>query len=231
MKFRWGLIAVSICSTVAWADEPKKPVSILPSDYTYSCWQNGWRKNPNDASPDIFGVETSHYGFTLDVADFRQTRLGQLHNPAGYAEALAHKAEKLKQLPPAELIIEVEIDGMLYRAQACRAGRQQGVKHLSHVRLWESGRYVQHYDFLGLDLQNANGERPTLDATLNLVAWPTSLTLSLEVVFPFSHRKCGPASGSDQRCGKLASGKEDRSALEAGRDKERFAELYYSIDQ
>ena len=46
----------------------KKELGV--NDYTYSCWQNGWRKNANDRSADIFGIETSRYGFALDVADF-----------------------------------------------------------------------------------------------------------------------------------------------------------------
>ena len=151
------------------------------AEYTYSCWLNGWRKNANDRSADIFGIETSHYGFTLDVADFRKVGLGQLNNPAGYEQALEHKAEKLKQLPQAELLLELEVDGVRYRANACRAGQEKGVKHLSHVRLWESGRYVQHFDFLGLDLRDVEGETLACDATLDLVAWPGSPTLNLDV--------------------------------------------------
>ncbi len=156
-------------------------VHATTDDYTYTCWPNGWRKNANDRSTDIFGVETNHYGFTLDVADFRKVGLGRLSNPAGYEQALRHKAKKLEQLPPAELLIEIEVDGMRYRAKACKAGQEKGVKHLSHVRLWESGRYVQHYDFLGLDFRNAKGDRLACDATLDLVAWPASLTFNLIV--------------------------------------------------
>ncbi len=88
------------------------------AEYTYSCWLNGWRKNANDRSADIFGIETSHYGFTLDVADFRKAGFGQLNNSAGYEQTLKHKADKLRQLPPAELLIELEVDGERYRARA-----------------------------------------------------------------------------------------------------------------
>ena len=58
------------------------------SAYTFSCWPNGWRKNSHDRSPDIFGIETSRYGFTLDVADFRKAGLGLLNNPVGYEQVL-----------------------------------------------------------------------------------------------------------------------------------------------
>ncbi|MCP4785504.1 MAG: hypothetical protein GY878_18315 [Fuerstiella sp.] len=156
-------------------------VHAAAAEYTYSCWLNGWRKNANDQSDDIFGIETSQYGLTLDVADFRKVGFGHLHNPAGYEYALKHKADKLRQLPPAEFLIELEVDGVHYRARACRAGREEGVKRLSNVRLWESGRYVQHYDFPGLDFRTVEGRQLACDAILDVVAWPGSLTLNLHV--------------------------------------------------
>jgi len=159
------------------------------NDYTFSCWQNGWRKNVNDHSADIFGIETSRYGFTLDLADFSKVRFGTLANPVGYEQALAHKAEKLKELLFAQLLIELEIDGISYRAHTCKAGKEKGVKHLQDVRMWESGRYVQHYDFLELDFRNASGEQLGCDADLDVVAWPASLTFNLSIspVHPCKH--------------------------------------------
>jgi len=157
--------------------------------YTFSCWPNGWRKNSNDQSADIFGIETSRYGFTLDVADFSKVRLGLLNNPAGYEQALGHKAEMLKNLPAAELWIEIEVDGTRYRAHTCKAGKEKGVKHLHDVRLWESGRYVQHYDFLELDFRSAAGEQLGCDADLDVVAWPASLTFNVNIApaHPWNH--------------------------------------------
>jgi uncharacterized protein YlaN (UPF0358 family) len=149
--------------------------------YTFSCWPNGWRKNSNDRSADIFGIETSQYGFTLDLADFSRVRFGTIDNPVGYERALAHRAEKLKQLPIAQLQIEVEIDGVRYLARTCKAGKAKGVKHLQNVRLWESGRYVQHYDFLELDFRSAAGQALACEADLDVVAWPGSLTFNLNV--------------------------------------------------
>ncbi len=136
---------------------------------------------PVTEAPTSFGIETSHYGLTLDIADFRNAGLGRLDTPASYEQALEHKADRLRQLPPAELLIEIEAGRVRYRATTCQAGLAKGVKHLSHVRLWESGRYVQHYDFLGLDFRSAEGEPLACDATLDLVAWPGSLTLNLNV--------------------------------------------------
>jgi len=149
--------------------------------YTFSCWPNGWRKNSNDANADIFGIETSQYGFTLDLADFNRVRFGVLDNSRAYEQALVHKAEKLRQLPAAQLLIEVEIDGVRYRACSCKAGKAEGVKHLQDVRMWESGRYVQHYDILELDLRSARGQVLACAADLDIVAWPGSLTFNLNI--------------------------------------------------
>jgi len=158
------------------------------SDYTYSCWLNGWRKNSDDRSADIFGIETSHYGFTLDLADFHKARFGGISNPVSYEQALKHKAEKLKALPAARLLIELELDGNRYRANTCKAGQAKGVKHLSSVRMWESGRYVQHYDCLELDFRDSQGEQLACNARLDIVAWPESLTFNLDVSFTSRHK-------------------------------------------
>jgi len=151
------------------------------SNYTFSCWPNGWRKNSNDRSADIFGIETSHYGFTLDLADFRKVRFGSLSHPISYEQALKHKAENLKKIPKAQLLIELEVDGTRYRANTSKAGQTKDVKHLQTVRLWESGRYIQHYDFLELDFRSSQGEHLVCDANLDVVAWPDSLTFNLDV--------------------------------------------------
>ncbi|MCM2374500.1 hypothetical protein [Aporhodopirellula aestuarii] len=164
-----------------WALVLLVSASVVADEYTFSCWQNGWRKNANDHSADIFGIETNRYGFTLDVADFRNVRVGRIASTQSYAQAARHKAEKFKQLPPATLLIEIDIDGTKYRASTCAAGLEEGVKRLSSVRMWESGRYVQHYDFLGLAFRDAAGKGLDCDARLDLVAWPGSITFNLIV--------------------------------------------------
>lgn len=164
-----------VCGVISCAhSQPGNP------GYTYSCWLNGWRKLKTDSSSEIFGIETSHYGFTLNVSDFRAAALGRLENPVSYAEALSHKGEKLKNLAPAELRIELEVDGVLYRAERCKAGVSRDVKRLADVRLWESGRFVQHFDFQELDFRSAAGVRLPCASRLDLVAWPGTLTLTLE---------------------------------------------------
>lgn len=172
----------------------------LATDYTFSCWQNGWRKNPNDKSPDIFGIETNYYGFSLNVANFDEVKMGRIQNQPHYETALSHKTQKLSALPRAELLLAIEVKGTRYTAKTCAAGKASGVKKLSSVRLWESGRYLQHYDFLGLEFKDAEGQSLECDARLTLVAWPGSLTLTLHATpaddWPQSSLKLGLTSQS-----------------------------------
>jgi len=46
------------------------PVASPVAAYTHSCWLNGLRKTKADTSPTLFAIETSRYGFRLDLADF-----------------------------------------------------------------------------------------------------------------------------------------------------------------
>ncbi|MGC6427349.1 MAG: hypothetical protein ACON5H_10195 [Akkermansiaceae bacterium] len=154
---------------------------LSASGYTFSCWQNGWRKNANDQSQDIFGIETSQYGFTLNLADFTETQFGRIPNQPSYETALNHKADKLSKLPKADFQISIETKGKHYTASSCAVAKATGVKKRASVRLWESGRFVQHYDMLGLQFQNPQGELLDCDARLDLFAWPDSLTFTLHL--------------------------------------------------
>ncbi len=186
MKRTVGLVAILLCTLGALqADESQEATS----GYTYSCWPNGWRKNANDQSADVFGIETSVYGFSLDVADFSKVKMGLLDNPESYEQALDHKAEKLASLPRAEFVIELELDGQRYQVETCQAGQSERPGHLYAARLWESGRYVQHYDFQGLVFRNAKGETLDCGAVLDLVAWPGTLTLTASVSVSKSYEK------------------------------------------
>lgn len=162
------------------ADEPSS-TSLAKKDYTFSCWLNGWRKNPNDVSPDIFAIETSHYGFTLNVADFRECHVGSLDRQPSYAEAVQQKTDALRHLPDALLTIEIQVDGITYSANTCAAALAKDARHLSSVRLWESGRFVQHYDLTGLVLTDSAGQTLECDSRLDVMAWSNSLTFNLIV--------------------------------------------------
>jgi len=51
-------------------------LSAAAADYTDGYWLNGWRKNQNDSSADLFAVETSQYGLVLDMDDLSKAQFG-----------------------------------------------------------------------------------------------------------------------------------------------------------
>ncbi|MFC1637086.1 hypothetical protein ACFL5Z_19875, partial [Planctomycetota bacterium] len=60
-------------------------------------------------------------------------------------------------------------------------GMDTNVKRLSSARLWESGRLVQHFDFLDLKFEDKADNSLQCDGILDLLAWPGSVTLNVEV--------------------------------------------------
>ena len=99
------------------------------------------------------------------------------------------------------MLVEIELDGTKYLAKACKAGQDKGPTHLYSARLWESGRYAQHYDFQGLVFRNAKDETLACDATLDLMAWPQSLTFTLNVSVEQSYEKAFLRLGLKSKAG------------------------------
>ena len=152
--------------------------SFLPNaEYSYSFWVNGWRRNSDVTGPAIFAVETSQYDFSLNPSDFRKAYFSGKKQAVGYLEALHKETNRFQKLRNAELAIELEQNGRTYRAVSCKAGGE-GSTRLSAARMWEAGRYVQHFDFVELSFQDSNGNALACDGTLDLVAWPDSLTFN-----------------------------------------------------
>ena len=186
------------------------PEPVMSDDYSFSYWLNGMRKNPDDKSPAILCFETGHYGFTLDIEDFSQASFGNFSDGLSYTKALKLGATRMGSLKPAELVLELEIDGDVYKAIGCLpalgthatypevAQQYDAGKDVQHLdaRLWESGRFVQHYDLLRLKFENAEGHQLSTNALLDIVAWPDSLTLTAEVKPEYEYQD-GPHNGVD----------------------------------
>ena len=150
-------------------------------DFSFGYWLNGWRKSPRDTSADILCIESGYFGFKLNVDDLANPRFGVVNDDFDYSQALEAGARRLQSLPPAELAIEIKVDGKIYRAVTCKAGTDTNVKRLSSVRLWESGRLVQHFDLLKLKFADEAGNPLQCDGVLDLLAWPGSLTMNVEL--------------------------------------------------
>ena len=166
--------------------------SAVRREFSFGYWLNGWRKSPQDTSADILCIESGYFGLKLDVDDLVHARFGLTDDNLDYRQALDAGAQRLQSLPPAELAIEIKVDGKVYRAVTCMAGTDTSVKRLSSVRLWESGRLVQHFDLLKLKFEDHAGDPLPCDGTLDLLAWPGSLTLNVELA---------PGSVHDQASG------------------------------
>ena len=184
------LLFISIsCTKGSDHENPEQGGGLEPSrDYTFGYWLNGWRKAPQDDSADILALASGYYGLRLNLASLDKPEMGGVAGAADYAAAVATTAERLENLEPAELEISVEIDGETYALQSCRAGRSKGLTRLTDVWLWESGRLAQVFDILELEFRNRRGESLSAEAKLQLVAWPKSLTWTLELTPSANYR-------------------------------------------
>ena len=158
-------------------------LALSERDYTFGYWLNGMRKHADDQSADVLCLETGTFGFALDLADLTKARLGTFAQSLDYSAALAAGAERLQQLQPTELAIELESKGTVFRAVTCKAGQgnSSGGKHLQAAWLWESGRLAQHYELHGLRFEDAQGRQLGVDGSLSLFAWPQSLSLTADL--------------------------------------------------
>jgi len=182
------LVAVVMgCVTRSPDEAEDRAFPLTARDFSFGYWLNGWRKQKEDQTRDVLCFETGQYGFSLDVDDLANPSFGRIDDDAGYAEALAADSGRMSALSPAELAIELDVGGTTYRAVTCRAGEETAVNRLRTVRLWESGRFAQAFDVENLVFKDAAGNPLTCSATLDLVAWPGSLSFSVSVAPDFSY--------------------------------------------
>ncbi|MGJ8641688.1 MAG: LamG domain-containing protein [Opitutaceae bacterium] len=154
---------------------------LKPRNYSFGYWLNGFRKNPNDSSPDQLVIETGYYGLVLDLANLDQARFGRITETNDYTSALEIGTRNLDSLPAAELSIELASSGKVFKAKHSVTGPRSDSKRLQDTWLWESGRYLQHFDLHHLVFIDDDGNELSCDARLQVVAWPDSLTLNAEI--------------------------------------------------
>lgn len=193
------LLTLAFLSQTAKSDqEVAQEVKALPlseRDYSFGYWVNGHRKHKSDTSADILAIETGYFGLKLDMAQLDQAKFGVLNDTLDYSEALEANGKRMANLKKAELIIELEKEGKAFRAVTSRAAKErQTGERFQATRLWESARYVQHYDIQGLEFKAADGEILQTDSKLNIIAWPDSLAITAEVA-PAISFKNGPEVG------------------------------------
>ena len=189
-----GVALVAGCAVSPTGETKATVKDPAARDFSFGYWLNGWRKPKDDTSPDVLCFETGHYGFALDVDDVANARFGRFDDDADYTGALAAGTNRLAALSPAEIAIELDVDGNTYRAVTCRAGTETAVNRLRTVRLWESGRFAQVFDVESLVFKDTAGNPLACNGRLDLVAWPGSLTFNVSLAPDFTYEE-GPIKG------------------------------------
>lgn len=208
IQFSITLPILSLLAAVSLsAQNPDQPAqsanlpSIPDKDYSYSFWQNSWRKREGESFKDILCFETGHFGFTLDIHDLRNPKLGAIADEKSFLQTLQSGASRLDHLPPAELQLELDHGGKTYRMVSCKAAESTDMRHLESIRMWESGRIAQHFDITNLIFKDDTGNELVCTSALNLVVWPRSLTLDASLSPAYRYLD-GPLTGvvGDGRC-------------------------------
>jgi hypothetical protein len=131
-------------------------------------------------------IQASQYAFTLNLADFTKAGYEPVSQPpekpvASYGDALGSGTERLYGLPTAKVGITLDVDGTSYTATSCAAGTDRDPRRLGAAKMWESGRFVQHFELEGLKFEDGAGQTLPITSSLSVVAWPNSLTLTASI--------------------------------------------------
>jgi hypothetical protein len=185
-----------------------EPLPARTRDYTHSFWKNGWRKHADIDNPDILCFETGYYGLSFNTADLTSAHFKLLKDELSYTDVMNFENRgRMDGLENVVLAVEVKIDGKIYRAKSAHpVNKDIG---LCHGRLWEAGRIAQvsvnsrsrkyasckvyiykihslkltqHYELVGIILEDENGSPLQCMASIYIVAWAQefAITLSLQ---------------------------------------------------
>lgn len=171
--------------------------TLSSKDYSFGYWKNGCRKHKGDDSKDILVMETGYFGLELDMAQLNKAKFGLVNDKHGYQSALISNSNRTNNLKDIPFNVQLEVGGKVYTAISSLASRERanGDK-FQGTMLWESARYMQHYEIQGLDFQDENGDSIATEASLGVVGWPSSLSFTASVK-PVQDYKNGSAKGVD----------------------------------
>lgn len=173
---------------------PDHAAMIAASDFSYGYLPSGYLQASQAIRPDLFHLETGHYGLVLDLNNLPEARAGRWKEPAGMAELLHAGPGPVSSLPKAELAIELIGNGKTFRARRSGIGPIGNDRRLEGLRFWEWGRYVHHLDLQDLVFEDDEGQLLPTRTDLDLVAWPRALTMTARVTPTLAYRD-GSAEG------------------------------------
>jgi len=188
MHVRWVAVAwlCGIQSVFANEAAPSAGAGAPPGirDYSYIYFEQGYptplsgRRAESMANrtarsnPDVV-VQTGFYSLRLDCDTMKLSGYDALYG-SDYVMALN---EEVKVFSPAELVLRFKKDDVVY---TCTSGVVQDSDG-QHVRLIQSGQFVQRYDHTGLVFTGTNGKVLEKTGRLEITAWPQHVVFNLDL--------------------------------------------------
>ena len=154
--------------------------SKLLKKYSYGYWINGWKKHKGDASKNLLCLETGNYGVIFDMDSLDTPQFSILNDDANLMTTIESGTRRVAALDPAKLSIEVKLGGKKYRVKNCASEVTE--LRLRPISTMVSGLYVQRYRMDKLNLFDDAGTPLACLGSLELVAWPNSLTFTVELM-------------------------------------------------
>lgn len=163
--FRFFLIALGLSG--AGSAPAGDLMDLMPrsEDQTQMWWAEGFPGNIPEARW-LRVVQTGRYAMELNTETMNLPHLG----------AVTALGDDWRQLPAADLALQLMVDGKPYR---CTAGGPW--TRFAGPRLVESGRFFQRGDVTGLVFTAEDGSRLNADARFETAAWSDRLAMTLAV--------------------------------------------------
>ena len=167
------------------------PPALL-SNYSHSFYPNGFRRSREDRTatslPDLVAFETPRFGFIVNVADLSHIKIGIFEsNDLTYLDCLERR-ERMQQLVDESLTIQVIVNATAYRIVSCesakRAKQGEEMPFNSGLKLWEAGKIVQHYELMGLILEDDSMTALQGTFSLDIIVWPDCIVFTLYLTPP-----------------------------------------------
>ncbi|MEM7600814.1 MAG: LamG domain-containing protein, partial [Verrucomicrobiota bacterium] len=160
--FLFAALVIEVgCGSVLPAQESNL-LMPLPEEHTSLWWKEGF-PGVIETAPWQQCLETGLYRFVFDSENLSFPHFGSLSGGAS-----------LESLDPAELALELEIDGKIYRSK--RGGEWS---RFTGPRLIASGTFLQRFDVTDLVFEADDGSPLNFESRLEVMAWHDLLSLTL----------------------------------------------------
>lgn len=170
--------------SMAHSSDDDNPIIQDNRHYSYIYWENGyptreaqsrrpqsWANTNARENPDLV-IQTGYYSLVLDAKSMKIEGYDTLEG-SDYVTALH---EDVTEFTPASLTLKAYQNGVEYTATAGEVQNGADV----HVRLIESGQFLQRYDHLGIIFTAQDGSVLDVPARLEISAWPEQVTFKLD---------------------------------------------------